>query len=554
MKIIAAIQADLEVTSLGTKSRLGAEIAGKSILQQTVSRVERVEHIEETYVLCPEDQVSGCRALVADTGAIVAPFTAQTPPWLLLVQTARRWSLDSWRGGIGGSTSFDEYTDCRLLRGLLEAHPADAVLSVPAAAPLFSPRLGDGMIDLLQRTVDDSRMVFSQAPPGLTGLLMQADLVRELADQNIPVGWVFTYKPDAPQKDLIFLPCCYELPPDLRYASGRLIADTERSMRRIATLLADGADAGPGAIGRWLQQRDASFVEARPREVEIELTTDDPYPDALLRQRGARVPGRGPLSLDTVARIVMELREDDDALIVLGGFGDPLRHPQFADVLATIRRVAADAPQPCALGICVRTTGVDLTDDVIDQMIEHRVDVLQVALDAWSPELYGQLQSPSDPTKADLETVRAKLDRLTQRRQDVRTVCPLLVPDFVKATENVHEMDAFYDGWVGRNGAVSITGFAHYGGQCEDRSVIRMTPPTRFSCRRLNHRCVVLADGSVTACDQDLRGARAFGNLADSSLECLWQGKAAQRLRRAHLDGAFDELPLCTACEEWHRP
>jgi len=554
MKIIAAIQADLEVTPLGTRSRLGAEIAGAPILQQTVRRIERVERIEATYVLCPEGQVAGCRALVAGTSAVVVPFTAQTPPWLMLVQAARKWSLDGWRGGVGGSTSFDEYTDCRLLRGLLDAHPAEAVLSVPAAAPLFSPQLTEGMIELLERTADDSRMVFSQAPPGLTGLLMQGDLVRELAAQNIPIGWVFTFKPDAPQKDLIFLPCCYELPPDLRYASGRLVADTERSIRRIADLVASDVSEDPAAIGRWLQHRHATYVSPRPNEVEIELTTLDPYPDALLRPRGARIPARGPLPVDVVDRVVTELREDDDALVVLGGFGDPLRHPQFADVLATIRRVAAGAPRPCPLGVCVRTTGVDLTDDVIDQLIEHRVDVLQVSLDAWSPELYGTLQSPSDPTKADLETVRAKLDRLTERRQERRTVCPLLVPDFVKARENIHEMDAFYDGWVRRNGAVSITGLAHYAGQCDDRSVIRMTPPTRCACRRLNQRCVVLADGSVTACDQDFRGAYAIGDLADSSLDQVWQGAAAQQLRREHGQGAFDHVPLCAACDEWHRP
>jgi len=554
MKVIAAIQVDLSMTPLGTVSRLGMELAGSPILQHTVRRVERIETLSGIYVLCPEPQVAACRDLVAGSRAEVVPFAAGVPPWQSLVQTARKWSLDGWRGGVGGSTSYDEFTDCRLLARLLEIHPCDAVLSVPAAAPLLSPQLATGMIQLLEATSDDSRMIFTQAPPGLTGLLMQEDLVRELASQNIPIGWVFTYKPDAPQKDAIFLPCCYELPPDLRYASGRLIADTERSLRRVAALVAEGVSDDPAAVGRWLRSRDESHLEARPHEVEIELTTDDPYPDALLRPRGPRVPARGPIPVDMVQRIAVEMSEDDDALIVLGGFGDPLRHPQFADVLAAIRRAAGGAPRRCPLGICVRTTGVDLTDEVIEQLIEHRVDVLHVSLDAWTPELYGRLQSPSDPSRASLESVRARLDRLSQQRQQRQTVAPLIVPDFTKSRDNMHEMDAFYDGWVRHHGAVSITGACHYAGQCDDRSVIRMTPPMRGSCRRLNHRCMVLADGTVTACDQDFRGAHPIGHLAESSLAEVWRGETMQRLRRAHTEGKFDEHPLCAACDEWHRP
>ena len=102
--------------------------------------------------------------------------------------------------------------------------------------------------------------------------------------------------------------------------------------------------------------------------------------------------------------------------------------------------------------------------------------------------------------------------------------------------------------------AVSITGFVHYPGLGEDRSVIRMAPPTRFPCRRLNHRCVVLADGSVTACDQDLGGDHVIGTLDAHTLGELWRQGRLQELRHAHHAGRFDVTTLCAACAEWHRP
>jgi len=84
-------------------------------------------------------------------------------------------------------------------------------------------------------------------------------------------------------------------------------------------------------------------------------------------------------------------------------------------------------------GLAVRTTGVDLTDAAIDALITHRVDVLDVLLDAWTPELYAQLQSPgTSHERADMDAVLRSLDRLADARQRRGSVYPLVVPEFTK--------------------------------------------------------------------------------------------------------------------------
>lgn len=550
MNVITVIQADLEVTTLGTKSRLGDEIGGEPVLRRTVRRVERIEPIGRVFVLCPPAQTQRVAALLAGTRAEVGHVDCGDAPWRTLIRSARKWSLDGWRGGIGGAASYDEFVDCRAVARLLAGQKADAVLCVPPAAPALSPKLATGMIELLQRTADDSRMVFAQAPPGLTGLLMQPDLVEELAAQTMPVGWVFSYKPDTPRKDLIFLPCCYELPSALRYASARLTADTDRSFRRVAHLLAAHPDDDPDAVGRWLAQNVEANLPPRPREIEIELTTDDSYPDTLMRPRGKRVPARGPIAPALVERLVHEVAQDDDALIVLGGFGDPLLHPEFDAILERIR---ACLVMPSGVGVCVKTTGVSLTEDHSDALIGQRVDILQVMLDAWSPELYARVQSPNAPHRADLPAVLANLDRLAAMRADRQSALPIVVPDLTKSRDNVDEMEAFYDGWIGRLGAVTITGYADRANQVDDRRVINMAPPTRRPCRRLKSRCLILADGRVTLCDQDFRGLAVVGDLERRDLAAIWMGEEYLRLRAAHENGTTDALTLCAPCTEWHR-
>jgi hypothetical protein len=552
MKVIATIQADLEVTPLGTRSRLADELNGVPFLRRTVERVCAVPGLSGIYVLTPDNQAARCRTLLAGTVAVVQPMNADPPPWAALIRASRKWSLDGWRGGVGGSTVFDEYTDCRLIDGVLSHAEieADAVLSVPPAAPLFDADLAARMIEHCRANRDEARLTFTQAVPGMAGIILDAAIIKEFAAASIPVGWAFSYKPDTPAKDLIFQPACMEIPAPLRFATGRLIADTDHSERALRMLLQQNESPDLAAIGQWLVDRDETGVEPFPREVELELTTDDPFPNALLRPRGERVGRRGPMSLDLLRRVAAELSEYDDTLCVLGGFGDPLRHPEFSAVLEILRPPSGGG----VFGLCVRTAAIDLTPPLAEAIVSHGVDVLSVVLDAWTPELYAKLQGNESSDADGLESVRGRIDRLSELQRERSSPRPIIVPEMVKARENVHELDAFFDGWTRRVGAVNVVGYSHYAGQMEDRGVIDMRPPVRSACKRVRGRCLLFADGRVALCDQDFRGAHPVGRIEESALSEIWRSTEIERVRAGHLAGRYDLSPLCAACAEWHRP
>jgi len=182
------------------------------------------------------------------------------------------------------------------------------------------------------------------------------------------------------------------------------------------------------------------------------------------------------------------------------------------------------------------------------------VDVLNVVLDAWTPELYAQLQSPGAPERANLGHVHARLDRLNQVKLERKSVAPIVVPEMIKSRQNVHELDEFHDGWLRKLGTVSIVGASDFAGQLENHRVTSVAPPKRGPCRRLRSRCVVLADGRVTACDQDFRGMIAVGDLKDASLGDIWRGVQFEQIREAHRAGRHEVAALCARCDEWHRP
>ncbi len=550
MKVIAALVADLDTTCLGTASRAAERVGDDTVLGMTVRRLARAKRLQGVYVLIPTAQHARAAELLEGTPALLRQHEAGAAPFEQLVRVARKWSLDGWRGGIGGTTALDEYAYPRLLAGLAKQESADAVLCVPAASPLVDPQLADAMIDHFCTVSDEMRMTFALAPPGLTGTIFQADLLQEMADKNIPPGWTMSYKPDSPSVDLATRKCCFQASEAVRHAVGRMIADTRASLERIRRCLAAHPDPDAETVGRWLIAQETEFVPELLREVEIELTTEDQLASTSLRPRGSRVGQRGPLDVDVIRRVAGELAGYDDSLVVLGGFGEPLLHPALDDILGALRDAGV-------YGIALRTNGIALTDDAIEVLIAHHVDVVSVTLDATTPETYAKVHG-SDA----FERIVGNIERLISARegkpanrlQRPPTVAPLVVPEMMKCPETLREMEAFFDGWIRKAGWAVVVGYDHYGGRLENRSVVDMAPPDRTPCRRIGTRCLVTATADVLICDQDFAAERPAGNLTQATLGEIWRGVAFTAARDAHARGGYKDVRFCDQCREWHRP
>ena len=542
MKVIAVVDADLDTTPLGTASRQAQELHGVPVLRRTLERVCRAKRPDAVVLTCPPDQMQRCQTLAGDLPVTVFGSGDGTPPYRRLIRTARKWALDGWRGGMGGAASLDEYCPFRLLAGPAKKLEAEAVWACSGAAAVVDPAFIDGMIDHFENAARELPCVFAPVVPGLTGAVFETALLEELGAQNIPPGWLLAYKPDAPEMDLAFKECCYPSPQAMRHAAGRLIADTRRATEAVADLLREHPEPDGETAGQWLIDRAATHVSPLPREVEIELTTEDQLPDTPLRPRGQRVPRRGPIDLAAIAKLADELATYDDSLVVLGGFGEPLLHPQFDEVCRLLHEAGI-------YGLAVRTNGLALDKRMADTLVRNQVDVANVLIDAWTDDLYRSL-NPGHK----LATVTNAMDRLSDIRTAAKQVHPLLVPQITKSIDNVGELDDFFDGWVRQVGWATIEGFSHYAGQLDDRSVMDMSPPTRKPCRRIRSRCLVLADSRMTVCDQDFKGTTAVGSVLETSLADLWHSPTMQQARQHHNQANYDALPLCSNCCEWHRP
>jgi len=546
MKIIAVIEADTQRSPLGTPSRLAEELAGRCVLKRTVERVLACRRLDGVFVVTPAEQRSTVADLLDGADVPIETHAAGAPPWQELVRCSRKWALDGWRGGIGGTCVFDEHIHCAVLGALAARENADAVASIPAAAAVLDSELLEAMADHARNTASQVLLTFAQTAPGLSILIAQTKLLDELTRAGVPPGRALAFDPNDPKDDPTIRPCCYKVPTVVSHAGGRLLADTHRSVERIASLLEDLGDEPASLraerVSRWLLERRDQPSPHLPRELELELTTQDELAGTTLRPRGSAVGARGPIELSLIERLACEMARYDDSRIVLGGFGEPLRHPQFAAVVAACRRAGI-------FGLAVRTNGIGLDGPALEALLDHKVDVVIVTIDAASPEGYRRVHGVDA-----YEQVCANIARLDEQRRQRGQPQPLIVPEMVKTRTTLREMEAFFDMWMRRAGWANIVGYSDHAGQLEDRAVMNMAPPVRRPCLRIMTRALVLADGRLVPCDQDFAGRHAVGTVQDHSLAELWTGPAMERLRASHRAGRWEGLALCPACKEWHRP
>ena len=121
------------------------------------------------------------------------------------------------------------------------------------------------------------------------------------------------------------------------------------------------------------------------------------------------------------------------------------------------------------------------------------------------------------------------------------------------------EIDAFFARWAPRlrpDDELRINEYNDWAGKVGDRSVSGQetsAPSGRGPCRVLWRNLSVHADGKVSACCHDSEDELIVGDVArGETLQEIWHGAPLRRLRRLHLEGRFDELPICRACKNWY--
>ncbi len=519
-------------------------LAGRTALRLTLERLARCSGLDGAVILT-DDPGAARAALGSDalTLRVEIDEWSPDPQWQEFTRAARAWSRTCWRGGLGGATVFDELVDPAAAARALGRHGADAAVLVGPDWCLLDSDLTSRLIARRAERPDVHKLVFTQAVPGLCGCVVSRALLADIAAARTAgilgasTGGLLSYQPGAPMPDPIVAGTCVQVPAGVRVPGLRLIPDT--ALRR-AWLGSALERVGPGALDRSSEDLVALLGNdptdqnaAGPAELTLEIC-----PGRLTSGRRAHWE-RG--SVGAIERPVMSAARAIglieqystarcDGVVTLGGFGDPLQHPEVLEIAKAASALVAEG----RLGATHLRTDLVCDPALVDALGATGVDIVSVDLMAETAPTYTRLMGA--PL---FERARTNLVRLLTASRESRTGFPRfwVVPRITKCDSTLAEVEDFYDRWTVLAGAACIDPLPI---SIPGERIAPLPAPARARAAWLASRMTILSDGAAPTYEHEARTGSSAPNALRTSLVTAWRAVMTRRrpVIRTLLSGA----------------
>ncbi len=546
MNAIVCLPVDFETNSLGLPALLHEEIDSAPVLYHTVSRLTlgggyRVVLVFRDGPGAAAD-VARAREILADLDCEYLVSGAADVANREFLRRGRLWSLNSWRGGMGWTSYWDEAGRPAALAEAAEKFDADAVGLITPDSPYADPHLASQLLEWHYDRIRKAQVTVTGVPPGLAPAFFSRDVVKAFAKAGLTLAASTAYKPSAPQRDLATTEAHFEADIRLRLAPWRLTAHSPRQlemMRGLCRLGASPRNATAVDVVEMLGRHSELWSGPVPAKIEIEPTTRTDAAPFYLGEY-ARSKDAVDMPLEVFDRIVASLAPHRDVLISLEGLGEPMLHDGLAQMVAA----AKDAG---LLGVHVATGGRLLNEAIFQALADRRLDVLSVHVGAASDQRYERLFGTPG-----LEKVRAGVEEAFALRRTSEVSWPLIVAEMAKIRPLEADIEPFFDYWLGKCDWPVIRPYNDFAGQITDYATVHMRTSRRVACRKIFNEMYVDATGTAWPCRQDINRTRPLGNVAEEGVAALWHCNFMENLRAAHVAGDYDFFPLCANCKDWY--
>ena len=215
--------------------------------------------------------------------------------------------------------------------------------------------------------------------------------------------------------------------------------------------------------------------------------------------------------------------------------GEPLACPFLEDALDYVSRTLPDT------SIHIYTNGYLLDREKSTMLLRNNVGQVHFSIDGVSKRVYEEHRRGLV-----YEQVMANvMSFLTQCRQQSRKVGTRVV--LTLTPDNKREVGAFRRLWKGLVDIVDVIPCDGRGG--EGKLPVYMDN-RRLGCFYVTSRAYVLSDGSVVPCCKDWAGYTILGNVAEDSLQSIWNSRDYNKLREDVSKGIFSNFEVCRRCVE----
>jgi len=498
----------------------------RSALALAVERARSFPHVTDVYLFIQDD---------IDEGLL--------PPGCVIIRK-NKWSLEV------------------LLENLAEvSRDQDLVYYAWADCPLLDPELTSAMVERHLRWA--SEYTFADGwPYGFAPEIIApatAAILSSIYTKSLNSGGSATgASQNAVSRDALFQVLQKDInsfdieteiaPVDLRPYRLTLAADSRRNHLLLQRLMDAGLDRAEKAPG--ILQKHPELLRTLPAFYHIQVSRPCPQHCALCPYPlfgNPDLPASGPADFMPKEQLAALLDRivafSGDGVIDISLWGEASLHPDIMDLIVAVLK----RPE---LALIIETSGIGWTASQI-QMLSETVKSLPV-----------QLRGPH--TLPPLSWIVSLDARTGDRYREIRGAgfdeanhfAEILLEHFpgatyvqalrIKGAED--DMEQFYRYWKGRGAEVIIQKYDYFAGFLPQKRAGDISPLIRQPCWHLQRDMVVLLDGTVPLCKEDISRTQVLGNVFSEDLATIWQ--RAQGRYMEHSQREYSGI--CKDCDEYY--
>lgn len=215
----------------------------------------------------------------------------------------------------------------------------------------------------------------------------------------------------------------------------------------------------------------------------------------------------------------------------LNGLGEPFCHPHLFRMI----RFARDH----GVGVAISTNCTLLDEKRARALLETGIEHVTLAIDGITPETYESVR-----VGAKFQPVVENARRFIALKHEMRAKTYVVV-QCIAMTETREHLRDVRNFWADAGpDAIRIRQLTHTGNKREDAVYLN----GQGRCYWLWAEPMILSNGTVVPCCQDVDGKLPLGNIHETPLRDILAGPRAVNLRRMHVEGRRQDIPLCKGC------
>lgn len=229
-------------------------------------------------------------------------------------------------------------------------------------------------------------------------------------------------------------------------------------------------------------------------------------------------------------------------------FGEPFMNRQTIDYI----KYAKEKGIPV---VSVTTNLTTIKKEELERMVTEGLDSVHISFEGLDRDNYHRIRGTDSFNK-----VVRNLETLLEFKKKHNSEKPWVSLTYVKTDESDEQIAAFKEDWKDKVNNFHISPQFDYIGRAEIRKtqldpnsgkIMDRSLEDRLPCRQLWLRLVVLSNGELVPCSQNIDGELSIGNIKDVTIEEAWQGERMAELRKQHVTNRIDKGCICSKCIDW---